>query len=180
MSIKTRRLSIAVDDKTYKILEKVVRRENKSISEVVRNSISMFSLVVENGGLDALRSAIVYSELLNCREHVIVDIEIWSAILEIIDERKKDSFFELVRNVGYEHGIQYREKGLRSVEEILKYMEYENWFRLKVNSDRTYTLVLSAKSEQKILEAFLRGVFEALKINADIKEYYRKLIVVEN
>ncbi|AGK60421.1 hypothetical protein Asulf_00394 [Archaeoglobus sulfaticallidus PM70-1] len=180
MSLKTRRLSIAVDNYTYKVLEDIVKKEQKSMSEVVRNSIRILSKLSRNGNLESLENALVYSELLSCREHVIVDIEIWSAILEIIDEKKKEEFFEIVRKVGFEHGIQYRERGLRTVEEILKYMEYENWFRLKVNSDKTYTLVLSAKSEQKILEVFLRGVFDAMKLNTEIKDYYRKLIIVEN
>lgn len=130
--------------------------------------------------MKSLEDALVYSDLLSAREHVIVDIEIWSAILEIIDENKKEEFFELVENVGFEHGIQYKEKGLRTIEDVLKYMEYENWFRLKVNSDRTYTLILLAKSEQKTLESFLKGVFKAMKFNAEIRHYYRKLIIVES
>jgi hypothetical protein len=180
MSLKTRRLSVAVDNQTYKTIENIVKKEQKSISEIVRNSIRILSLISRNGSMKSLEDALVYSDLLSAREHVIVDIEIWSAILEIIDENKKEEFFELVENVGFEHGIQYKEKGLRTIEDVLKYMEYENWFRLKVNSDRTYTLILLAKSEQKTLESFLKGVFKAMKFNAEIRHYYRKLIIVES
>ncbi len=179
MALKSRRLSVAIDQKTYSVLENMVKKENRSMSDIVRNSINILSKISCNGNIRSFEDALVYSELLSCREHVIVDIEIWSAILDILEESKSSKFYELVKNIGYEHGIQYRGRGLRTLEEVLKFMEYENWFRLKSDSNKNYTLVLSAKSEHKILEVFLRGVFEAMGFRAEIKEYYRKLIIVE-
>ncbi|RLI84440.1 CopG family transcriptional regulator [Archaeoglobales archaeon] len=180
MALKTRRLSVAVDPSTYRILEELVEREQKSISEIVRRSINILSRMSKNGDLKAFEDALIYSELLSGEEHVIVDIEIWSAILEMIDEKKREEFFKVVKNVGYEHGIQFRKRGFHSIEEVLGYLEHENWFRLKLDSKKTYILVLSVKNEQRILEEFLKGVFEAMEFNAEIKEYYRKIIIIEN
>ncbi|MBO8182936.1 MAG: ribbon-helix-helix protein, CopG family [Archaeoglobus sp.] len=180
MTLKTRRLSVAVDPSTYRILERLVEKEKKSISEIVRRSINVLAKMSEDSDLKSLEEAMIYSELLSGEEHVIVDIEIWAAILEMIDEDKRDEFLEIVRNVGFEHGIQFRKRGLNSIQDVLRYLEHEKWFRLKLNSGKAFTLVLSVKDELKILEEFLKGMFEAMRFKVEIKECYKKLIILEN
>ncbi|AEA46178.1 ribbon-helix-helix protein, CopG family [Archaeoglobus veneficus] len=180
MAEKLKRISVAVDSDTDRILRILAKKENKTISEIIRNAISVYSEFDKDKekGVSPGKTKI-YAELLAGREHVIVDIELWVAMLDELNETASEKFWEIVEKIGYEHGIQYRMKGLYSLQDVLTHMENENWFRVKAD-EGIYTLILSARSEQRILRTFFKGLLRALNIDAEMVEGLRKLIIVVN
>jgi len=177
MAEKLQRISVAIDNKTSDVLKTLAKKKNKTVSEIIRSAISIYSEIENSKGIPPEKTKI-YADLLSGREHVIVDIELWTAILDELNEKGSESFWKLVEKIGYEHGIQYRIRGLTNLKDILNYMETENWFRVKSNGSGSYTLILSTRNEQKMLKRFLESLFKAQGIKADIVEGFRKLIII--
>jgi len=173
-----RRITVSLDSETSRMVEELVDKYNKTISEIIRSAISSYYKLEGNKKLKPEVIEIV-SELLSEREHVIVDIGLWAAILEELNEKAKEDFWKVVEEIGWEHGIQLKSMGLKRIHDVLKYLESENWFRVKIISKNTYILVLTAKAEDKILSVFLQGVFKAVELPVDILEGNRKLIIVD-
>ncbi|RLI80962.1 CopG family transcriptional regulator [Archaeoglobales archaeon] len=173
-----KRITVSLDSETSRMVEELVDKDNKTISEIIRSAISSYYKLEGNKKLKPEVIEIV-SELLSEREHVIVDIGLWAAILEELNEKAKEDFWKVVEEIGWEHGIQLKSMGLKRIHDVLKYLESENWFRVKIISKNTYILVLTAKAEDKILSVFLQGVFKAVELPVDILEGNRKLIIVD-
>ena len=176
-SKEVRRITISLDDETARIINELTEEESKNISEVVRGAIQSYYKIKSKGLKPEALETI--SELLSEREHVIVDIGLWTAILEEINKNAENNFWKIVGEIGKEYGILLKNKNLKRVYDILKYMESSNWYRVKTISNGTYVLVLTVKAEVKILSYLLREMFKSLGIPVEIIEGWRKLIVIE-
>ena len=176
MAQKLRRISVAVDEKINNMLRNLANKKNKTVSEIIRKAISIYS-EIENGNKVLPEKTVKYAELLSSKEHVIVDIELWIAMLDELAEKASDNFWKLIEEIGFEHGVQYKARGITEVEEVLKLMESSNWFRIN-ESGKIYTLILFSRNEQKILKIFLENMFRALDIPVKIIEGFRKLILI--
>ncbi|AEA46176.1 ribbon-helix-helix protein, CopG family [Archaeoglobus veneficus] len=177
MAEKLRRISVAVDERTNDLLKTLARRKNKTVSEIIRSAIGMYS-EIENGAGISPEKTVEYLELLSSKDHVIVDIELWTAILDELTQKGSEEFWELVEKIGYEHGIQYKAMGMTRIDDILSHLEKENWFKVNTNNG-SYTLVLFTRSEQRILKVFLQSMFKAIGLPVEIIEGFRKLIIVK-
>lgn len=171
------RTSISLDAKTSQILEELIRRTGKSASEIIRDALNShyefeFSQNVSK------KEIMVYIDFLSEGEHVIVDLEHWCAMWDVLNEKADEEFWELVAKSGEEHGIQYANKGLRDVRSILQYMEPGNFFRVKEDGDGSYTLILACPSEMRFIRIFLENIFRAQNIDVEIRESIGKLRVV--
>lgn len=156
-------ISLAVDNTVISAINVLAVEKNQTKSEVIRKSIlSYYNL----------------SEFLSGGEHIVVDIDLWSTILEELNERGSENFWELVKRTGYRYGMQCKVKGLMKLEEILGYMEDWNWFRLKRERD-AITLVLTTPNEQEVLKILLEGLCEALETPFEIVEGVNKVIIIE-
>lgn len=173
-----KRITVSLDEKTAKMLEELVSLDKRSVSEIVRFAVSDYYKTRSSKCINPEFIDVVI-DLLSEREHVIVDVSLWTAILEELNEVAKEDFWKFVGKVGKEYAIQLKVKGLRRVYDILKYMESSNWYRVKPSSTNTYILVLTVKAEVKILSIFLQNLFEALEIPVEIIEGVRKLIIIE-
>ena len=173
-----RRVTVSLDDEAVSKLEELAKRENRSLSEIVRSAISSYyDLSLSDAPKPEFLDELL--DLLASREHVIVDAGLWSEILEEINKNAEEEFWKTVEKVGEEYGIQLREKGLKSARDVLKYLEMENWFRMKAVSDRTFNLVLTVSSELKILKKLLETIFKTMGFDVEIIEGLRKIIVKE-
>jgi Arc/MetJ-type ribon-helix-helix transcriptional regulator len=173
MAGKLRRLSVAIDEETNRILEELVERENRTASEIIRNAITEY-YKLKDVSSDVVK---IYSELLSGREHVIVDIELWISILDELNERASERFWSNVRSIAEAHAWQLKNKGMTGIYEIMKYMEHENLFRVKMNGDASITLVLSSRNEQKFLKIYLQTLLGEMGHKVKIVEGLRKLLI---
>ncbi len=172
-----RRISVALDPETFRALRELTKKRGQTISQVVRSSI-MMAYQSELEDTPSLKELAIYAELLHGGDHVIIDIELWDAMLNEIEKYGSDEFWKLTEEEGYRHGIYFRSIELTDLREILKYTEYKNWFKLKISSG-CYTLVLPTPHSKNFIKAFLRGLFRALDISVDIVEAPRTLLLVE-
>ena len=58
-------------------------------------------------------------------------------------------------------------------------MEVGNWFRVKIDGEGSYTLILSTHTSQKFLKIFFENVFKAQRIPVRIYEGFGKLRLVK-
>ena len=174
MAEKLKRISVAVDVETDNKLREIAKKENKTVSEIIRKAITVYSELERNVSPEKTK---IYSELLAGREHVMVDIELWIAMLDELNKSASDNFWQTVEKIGYELGIQYRMRDINDVFEIFSYMENGNLFRVKTVGS-VYTFILLTRSEQKLLKLLFKGMLKALDIKAEIVEGLKKLVIV--
>ncbi|RLI84449.1 CopG family transcriptional regulator [Archaeoglobales archaeon] len=175
MAGKLRRLSVAMDEETNKILEELVHKENRTASEIIRHAINQYYHFRDISP----ESIKIYSELLYGREYIILDIELWIAMLDELNEKASDRFWENVRRLAEAHSWQIRNKGFKDLVEVMRYLEYENLFRVKLNGDKNVTLVLSSRNEQKFLKIYLESLLDNLGYRVKIIEGLRKIMITE-
>ncbi len=178
MANKLRRISVAVDDDTINMLTNLASKENKTISEIIRESILMYSELERVDEKIDLNKIKTYENLLGCRDHVILDLEVWIAILDELNEKASDDFWNTIANVGYTHGLHFKIGGTDSPQDILKSLELENLFEVKVE-DGCFTLILASRNEQKFAKIFLENLFRGIGLEVDILEGLRKLTIVQ-
>jgi predicted transcriptional regulator len=173
------RTSVALDKKTWEMLQILVRKKNATASDIIRRAITTY-FEIENAATKISPDATkIYTDFLADGEHVIVDIEHWAAIWEELNEKGSEKLWKEIAKSGFEHGIQYKDKGLTNVYDILRYMELGNFFKIKIDAEGCYTLVLSTHTEQKFLKLFLENIFKAQGINVEIRESFGKLRIIK-
>jgi predicted transcriptional regulator len=172
------RVSIALDNETERMVELLAKEEDRTASETIRSAIkAYFDLKKISRSLDIDRLK-KFGEMLESEEHVLVDIDLWIKILDELNKRGTEDFYNYVREIGYNRGIQNRKVGLKDIYETLKSFEIGNWFKVKANGE-AYTIILSTRSEQNILKIFLESMFEAQGIPIEIISGFRKLTIVK-
>ncbi len=178
MSNKLYRVSVAVDEKTRKILEDIAKKENKTLSEVMRQAILVYSKVKDLTVLNEIEN---FAEILSKSNNIIIDIELWLTFLDELNRCGSDRFWETVERIGYEHGLELKSRGIRDIEEVLKVLSFRNFFEFDKKNDN-YTLILTTRSEVRFLKVYLIGLFKSLGIerNFDLVEGLRKIIILTN
>jgi len=177
MADKLLRISVAVDEGTRNTLESLAKRENKTISEVIRQAIMMYSKIRDRLSTEEINE---YVDLVSKKDNIIIDIELWLMILDELNKHSSEEFWNLIEKIGYEHGLELKSKGVKSIEEVLNLFEFRHMFEVKKNdSENSYVLILATRNEVKLLKAYLCGLFKSLGVNnVEIIEGLRKLIVL--
>ncbi len=171
------RTSISLDSKTLDMLEELTKKTGRSASEIVREAVATY-YELEFSNKISKKAVKIYIDFLSEGEHVIVDLEHWEAMWNVLNNTADDNFWKLIEKSGQEHGIQYYNKGLRDVKSILEYMEPGNFFRVKEDAENSFTLILSCPSEMRFLKIFLENIFKAQNIDVEIRESIGKLRIV--
>ena len=179
MATKLKRVSVAIDDETSSILEELANKENKTVSEIIREAIVLYSKLGdgEENRID-INKIKAYDELLSGREHIILDLEVWIAVLDELNEKASEEFWKIVGEIGRAHGIQFKIKGVNNIHDVLKYLELENLFRVKVG-EGYFTLILTSRNGQKFVRIFLENVFKAMGIKVELIEGLRKITIID-
>lgn len=176
---EVKRITVSLDDETAKMLEALANSDKRSISEIVRFSVSEYYKLREVQKYVDPEFVGRIVELLSESEHVMVDVSLWATILEELNRTANEKFWEYVGKIGMEYGFQLKVKGLNDIFEVLKYMECLNWYHVKVSSPNTYTLILTVRAEVKLLSVFLQNLFDALEKPVELIEGVRKIIVID-
>lgn len=167
------RLSVSLDDETAKLIEKIHSKLGTSKADVVRLSIRYLNIAEEKGGVP-LSTVNACLDFLAKGEHVIVDVEHWQSLFKEISNGS-EKFWAEVREVGKNHWGEYYDKGLRSVRDILEYVEKTNWYTMNVDSEHDFTLILRVPSSKRFVKTFFEGFFNASPYQVKISESYGKI-----
>ncbi|MBO8180157.1 MAG: CopG family transcriptional regulator [Archaeoglobus sp.] len=176
---EVKRITVSLDDETAKMLEALANSDKRSVSEIVRFSVSEYYKLREVQKYVDPEFVGRIVDLLSESEHVMVDVSLWATILEELNRTANEKFWEYVGKIGREYGFQLKVKGLNDIFEVLKYMECLNWYHVKASSSNTYTLILTVRAEVKLLSVFLQNLFNALEKSVELIEGVRKIIVID-
>lgn len=170
------RLTISLDDDMAEALDALQESGGDSKANLIRRALRIY--LKRQRGRDRptdfdLRT---WTELLANREHVILDV----AHVRLFFEQLAASpapFWDSLREIGAEHGRQYRDKGMTDVLDMLRVMESANWFYLAPESERSWALILTEPSAKPFVKAFLEGFVAQLDRRAEVIEERTKLRV---
>ncbi|AAB91105.1 ribbon-helix-helix protein, CopG family [Archaeoglobus fulgidus] len=172
---KFKRLSVAVDDSIVEILEKLTAVENKTVSDIIRESIITYAELAEGGArISDLKQ---YEDILERRDHVMVDLEMWIALLDLVNAKADEEFWKLIENVGYELGVEMKLKGF-GLDELLEHMRIKNLLNYS-REGGIYILTLVSRSATNMVMRMLRGAFRAMQIEAEVIPGVRKVVIVD-
>jgi len=171
------RITVAFDQSTASLLEKISKEKGLSQSEIMRRALRFY---YENKALEdaATRKKLyTYMDLLLSGEHVILDVDHWLLFLKLVDScAEGEEFWKEHRDVARSHTEQLKTKVLKA-EELLARLEACNFFRVTKDSEGNFTLVLGSELPKKFVRIFLEEYFAGMGVKAEIKENLAKLRV---
>ena len=171
------RITVAFDQSTAKLLEKVSQETELSQSEIMRRALRFYC---ENKALQdpvTSRKVQTYMDLLLGGEHVILDVDHWLLFLRFIESSPEASkFWEDHRKVAQSHKEQLKSKA-NTMEGILRRLETCNFFRMTKNSEKDFTLVLGSELPKTFVRILIEEFFSVAGIKAEIKENLAKISV---
>jgi hypothetical protein len=173
------RITVAFDQSTANLLEKISKEAQLSQSEIVRRALRFY---YENRALlDPVmrKKAYAYMDLLLGGEHVILDVDHWLLFLGLIESSpppEREKFWSKHRAVAQSHKEQLKNK-VHTAEELLARLETCNFFRVTKNSEKDFTLILGSELPKKFVRIFIEEFLSAMGAKAEIKENLTKLRV---
>jgi hypothetical protein len=171
------RVTVAFDQPTADLLEKISTQDQVSQSEIMRRALKFYN---ENKALTdppTKKKILAYQDMLLRGEHIILDVDHWLMFLQLIaSSPEKEQFWAEHKEVARAHWEQLKTK-VRSPEEMLERLEVCNFYRLTKNPPNEYTLVLVSEISKDFVRIFLEEYFAAMGVRAEIKENLTKLRV---
>jgi hypothetical protein len=172
------RVTVAFDQSTAKLLEKLSQEAELSQSEIMRRALRFY---FENKALQdpvTRKKVRAYMDLLLGGEHVILDVDHWLLFLRFIEASPEAAaFWNEHKKVAQSHREQLRSKA-STMEEILVRLENCNFFRMTKNSEKDFTLVLGSEIPKTFIKILIEEFFSVAGIKAEIKENLAKLSVM--
>jgi hypothetical protein len=171
------RITVAFDQPTAKVLEKLSQDSELSQSEIMRRAIKFYNENKELTDPAVKKKIKTYMDMLMSGEHVILDVDHWLLFLRLAEgSPDAEKFWDEHRKVAKSHQDQLRSK-IHTAEEVLRRLETCNFFRVTKNSDKDFTLVLGSELGKKFVRITIEEFFSAVGIKAEIKENLAKLNV---
>jgi hypothetical protein len=171
------RITVAFDQSTANLLEKLSQEAELSQSEIMRRALRFY---YENRAMTdpATRKKVqTYMELLLSGEHVILDVDHWLLFLRLIESSpEQEKFWSEHEKVARSHSEQLKSK-IHTAEELMQRLETCNFYRLTKNSENEFTLIFGSELAKKFVRVFLTEFFSAMDFKAEIKENLAKLNV---
>ena len=172
--ILMRRICANFDDESLAILEKYQAKYKGSTANLIRRALQCLKICEEMQEKAPREYIQAYVDYLAKMEHVIVDIAHWKVIFSEIDEGS-EKFWNEIYKIGEEHLKEYQDKGLRTAKQMLEYVEKTNWYKLSIDSENSYTLILAVSEASKFIKTFFEGLFENYPRKVEITEEYKKI-----
>jgi len=173
---RVQRLTISLDDDLAAALDELQDNATDSKANLIRRALRAYVKRQRTGERPTERDLHIWTELLANREHVILDV----AHVRLLFQNLADApaaFWDELRQIGVEHGIQYQDKGLTRVIDILQVMESANWFHVAPESEHSWALVFTEPSARPFVRAFLTGFFSQFPGGVEIVDERTKLRV---
>lgn len=179
------RVTIALDDETGEILEKLKKTTSASQSEIFRKALKFyhkFKKVFETSKNGAAKKVNTYLELLSQGEHIILDVDHYLTFLKFIeDSPDKLKFEDVNKSIGKAHAEEFKEDlDLSTVQKVVERLEACNFFKIVKDSSSRFTLLLGSDIQKNFIKTFLEEVLNGMGFNVHIKEGFSKLKIILN
>lgn len=169
-----KRICAKFDDEALAILEKYQTKYKGSTANLLRRALQCLKICEEMQEKAPREYIKAYIDYLAKMEHVIVDIAHWKVIFSEIGEGS-EKFWNEIHTIGEEHLKEYQDKGLKTVKQMLEYVEKTNWYRLSVDSENSFTLILTVSEASKFVKIFFEGLFENYPRRVEFIEEFKKI-----
>jgi len=171
------RITIALDNETSGLVEKMKKEMKSSQSELVRQSLIFYYENKDFADASVRKKLSFYMGMLLSGEHVILDVDHWLLFLNLAETLpENETFWEKCREVARSHAEQLRHE-VCSLEDLLKRLEACNFFRVTKNSQNDFTLVLESEAAKKFVKIFIEEFLSVLGLKVEIKENITKMRV---
>lgn len=168
------RLSVSLSEDSIQLIHRFQSEYQCSKADVIRRGLHSLTVLEEMKKKASLEDIRAYLEYLPSMEHLILDIAHWKAMLcEIADG--SEQFWRDIYTSGVVHKKEFDDKGITSMKEILEYIEKKNWYRLNVDSEKRFTLILNVSASSTFVKTFLEGLFSTLDDKIEINEEFKKI-----
>jgi len=168
------RITIAIDDPTISLLEKMVKEMNISQSELIRRSIRFYYEYSDllNKDKEKIKNQI---EMMSSNEHIILDVDHWLLFLKFIEDHpNKEEFWNQHEKIALSHAEQLSDR-IKTAKDLFKRLESCGFFRLIENSNKEFTLVLFSELSKKFIKMFIETFLNYIGLKIEIKEDIGKL-----
>jgi hypothetical protein len=168
------RLSVSLNEESSKIINKYLTKYGGSKADLIRRALIYLNKCEEFQENVDFKTIEAYIDYLGKLEHVIVDIAHWKEIWNEIGQGSI-RFWDEVFNIGVDHRKEYYDKGIRNIRNVLEHVEKTNWYKLSVDSEDCYTLILTVSEASKFVKTFLSGFFKYYPRKVEINEEGKKI-----
>jgi predicted transcriptional regulator len=175
------RITIALDDETSSLIEKMKKEMKISQSELMRQALTFYHENKDFADASVRKKLLFYMDMLLSGEHVILDVDHWLLFLNLAESsREKEQFWEKHREVARSHAEQLRHT-VCTLEDLLKRLEACNFFRVTKNSQNDFTLVLGSEIAKRFVRIFIEEFLSVIGLKTEIKEDITKIrITIKN
>ncbi|MFX1236672.1 MAG: ribbon-helix-helix protein, CopG family [Promethearchaeota archaeon] len=179
------RVTIAMDDSTFKLLREIKEKSNESQSELVRKAIKFYykyNKVFEGNKNGKAKLINMYLDLLSHGEHIILDIDHYLSFLKFIEESpQSEKFWEMNKSIGQAHAEEFaQDLNVMTIENVIKRLEACNFFNIVNDAPNRYTLLLGSDIQKNFVKTFLVEVLRGMGFNFDMREGFSKLKLILN
>lgn len=174
----SKRISIAMDEETLKLLDEINPEKDASRSKVIRDAIKFYhkSKKIRESGAENLD---IYFDLLSGGEHLVLDVDHWLLFLDLLESSdKEEEFWAKSKKVADSHADQLSSK-IQNLEELLERLSACNFFRLNKISENEYTLIVESKKTRKFVKNLVKDFSESMGFETRIHEDIGKLRIKE-
>ena len=168
------RLSVSLDDESIDIIKKYLPKYKGSKANLIRRALEHLKDFEEIQERVPFKDIDIYLDYLAKMEHVIVDIAHWKAIFTEIGSGS-EKFWKEVYEIGVEHWKEYSDKNIKNIQKILEYVEKTNWYKLNIDSENSFTLILAVSEASRFVTTFFKGFFSRYSRDVEITEEYKKI-----
>ena len=169
-----RRICANFDDESLEILEKYQTKYKGSVANLLRRALHCLKKFEELREKASYKKIETYVNKLANMEHLIIDIADGKAIFSEIGEGS-EKFWDDIYKIGEEHLKEYQDKGLKTVSQILEHVEITNWYKLNIDSENNFTLILAVSEASKFVKTFFEGLFNNYSRKVEIIEEFKKI-----
>jgi predicted transcriptional regulator len=175
------RITIALDNETNNLIEKMKKEMKTSQSELVRQALTFYYENRDFADASVRKKLSFYMDMLLSGEHIILDLDHWLLFLNLAEALpENEPFWEKCREVARSHAEQLRHK-VCSLEDLLERLEACNFFRVNKNSENDFTLVLGSETGRKFVKIFIEEFLSVMGLKTEIKENIAKIrVTVKN
>jgi len=165
------RVTIALDEETARLFEKLKGEERASQSGLFRRALKFYAAYKDmlQGEDQRIKT---YLDMLSEGEHLIIDMDHWLLFMKYLEG--VEEFWKDHHEIAKSHGEQLPGK-TRTPEELLRRLEACNFYKLKKDSENEYTLMMGSERNNRFIKVFLEEVLAGMGHKAEIKEDLTKL-----
>ena len=168
------RLSISLNDDSSKIIQRYLPKYQGSKADIIRRALMYLDKCESIQKTVDFETIEAYIDYLGKLEHVIVDVSHWKILFNEIGEGSS-KVWEEVYKIGEEHRKEYYDKGIRNIRKVLEHVEKTNWYKLSVDSEDSYTLILTVTEAGKFVYNFFLGFFKNYPRKVEISNEGKKI-----